>query len=65
MHKCTGTPEFIYIVEVYCYLITICDGTNNLELCWREVFKYIYTKKFQTKNFGHRIGQKKSMPQNA
>ena len=54
----------LYMVEVYCYLITTSDRTNNLELFLLEDFEYIYAKKFQTKNFEHRIGPKISMPKN-
>ena len=61
IHKQTHMD--LYIVELYCYLITTSDGANNLKLCLLEYFKYICTKKLHTKNLA--IGPKTSMPQNA
>ena len=51
----------LYVVELYCYLITTSDG-ENLKLCLLEDFKYVCTKKLHTKNLA--IRPKTSMPQN-
>ena len=59
IHKQTHMD--LYVVELYCYLITTSDG-ENLKLCLLEDFKYICTKKLHTKNLA--IRPKTSMPKN-